>query len=127
MPFIDIIAFIEQTGWRVSRNDFLGEFEQIVLLTVARLGDNAYGVAIRREIEERAGRPVAIGSVYAALDRMERKGFLASAVGDPTPVRGGRAKRYYELRPAGAATLQRSRDLLNDLWDGVAIDPESFA
>lgn len=111
----------------MSRNDFLGEFEQIVLLTVARLGDDAYGVAIRREIEDRAGRSVAIGSVYAALDRMERKGFLASTVGSPTPVRGGRAKRYYELRPAGAATLRRSRDLLDDLWDGIVIDPESYA
>lgn len=111
----------------MSRNEFLGEFEHIVLLTVARLKGEAYGVAIRQEIESRVGRPVAIGSVYSALDRMERKGLLASEVGDPTPVRGGRAKRYYALRSPGAEALRRSRDVLDSLWDGLTIDPESFA
>jgi len=111
----------------VSRNEFLGEFEQIVLLTVARLRGEAYGVAIRQEIEERVGRSVAIGSVYAALDRMERKGFLVSEVGDPSPVRGGRAKRFYALREPGAEALAQSRDLLYGLWGGLTIDPESFA
>jgi len=111
----------------MSRNEFLGEFEQIVLLTVARLGSGAYGVAIRQEIEARAGRPVAIGSVYSALDRMERKGLLGSEVGDPTPVRGGRAKRYYVLLDPGVEALQRSRDLLDGLWDGVQLDPEKLS
>ncbi len=108
----------------MSRNDFLGEFEHIVLLAVARLGDGAYGMAIRQEIEERAGRPIAIGSVYAALDRMERKGYLGSDVGDPTPVRGGRAKRFYTLEPPGAEALERSRKVLDGLWDGLEIDVE---
>lgn len=111
----------------MSRNEFLGEFEQIVLLTVARLRGEAYGVAIRSEIEGRVGRSVAIGSVYAALDRMERKGFLVSEVADPTPVRGGRAKRYYTLRPPGATALTRSRELLDGLWDGLTIDPEWYS
>ncbi len=111
----------------MSRNDFLGEFEQIVLLTVARLGPEAYGVAIRQEIEDRVGRPVAIGSVYAALDRMETKGFMASEVGDPTPVRGGRAKRFYRLRPPGAGALQRSREVIDGLWDGLDLDAERLA
>ncbi len=108
----------------MSRNDFLGEFEHIVLLTVARLGEVAYGVAIRTEIEDRTGRPVAIGSVYAALDRMERKGYLGSDVGDPTPVRGGRAKRFYTLEPPGAEAVSRSRRVLDGLWDGLDLDPE---
>ena len=108
----------------MSRNNFLGEFEHIVLLAVARLGDGAYGMAIRQEIEERAGRPVAIGSVYASLDRMERKGYLASDVGDPTPVRGGRAKRFYTLESPGAEVLDRSRKVLDGLWDGLEIDVE---
>ena len=108
----------------MSRNDFLGEFEQIVLLTVARLRDDAYGMAIRQEIEGRVGRSVAIGSVYAALDRMERKGYLGSDVGDPTPVRGGRAKRFYGLRPPGAEVLSRSRKVLDGLWEGLELDPE---
>ena len=111
----------------MSRNEFLGEFEQIVLLTVARLRTDAYGVAIRQEIERRVGRAIAIGSVYAALDRMERKGLLSSDVGDPTPVRGGRAKRFYALQAPGAEALRRSRDVLSGLWDGLTIDPESFA
>ena len=111
----------------MSRNEFLGEFEQIVLLTVARLGTDAYGMAIRQEIEAHVGRAIAIGSVYAALDRMERKGLLTSDVGDPTPVRGGRAKRFYALQAPGAEALQRSRAVLSGLWDGLTIDPESFA
>ena len=111
----------------MSRNEFLGEFEQIVLLTVARLKEAAYGVAIRQEIEARVGRSVSIGSVYAALDRMERKGFITSDVGDPTPVRGGRAKRYYALQSPGAEALRTSRDVLDGLWDGLSIDPESYA
>ncbi len=106
----------------MSRNDFLGEFEHIVLLAVARLGEVAYGMAIRQEIEDRADRPVAIGSVYAALDRMERKGYLGSDVGDPTPVRGGRAKRFYKLEAPGAEALCRSREVLDGLWDGLEID-----
>jgi DNA-binding PadR family transcriptional regulator len=65
--------------------------------------------------------------VYAALDRMERKGLLRSDVGDPTPVRGGRAKRFYELQASGAEALRRSREVLSGLWDGLTIDPESFA
>ena len=108
----------------MSRNDYLGEFEQIVLLTVARLGDEGYGMAIRQEIEDRVRRSVAIGSVYAALDRMERKGLLRSGVGDPTPVRGGRAKRFYSLLPPGVEALQRSRELLDGLWKGLVLDPE---
>jgi len=111
----------------VSRNDYLGEFEQIVLLTVARLGDEGYGMAIRQEIEDRVQRSVAIGSVYAALDRMERKGLLRSGVGDPTPVRGGRAKRFYSLLPPGMEALQRSRELLDGLWKGLVLDPERMA
>ncbi len=111
----------------MSRNELLGEFEQIVLLTVARLSDGAYGMAIRQEIERRVGRSIAIGSVYAALDRMERKGFLTSDVGDPTPVRGGRAKRFYALQAPGAEALRRSYDVLSGLWDGLTIDPESLA
>ena len=111
----------------MSRNDYLGEFEQIVLLTVARLGDEGYGMAIRQEIEHRVQRSVAIGSVYAALDRMERKGLLRSGVGDPTPVRGGRAKRFYSLLPPGVEALQRSRELLDGLWKGLVLDPERMA
>ena len=76
----------------------LGEFEQAVLLAVAHL-DDAYGVTIRREIARRTERDVAIGALYTALERLERKGYLTSVMSDPTPERGGRSKRHYTLRP----------------------------
>lgn len=100
----------------------LGEFEQLVLLAVIQLGDDAYGMTIRRQIEERAGRSVAIGALYTALERLERKGYVSSALSDPTPQRGGRAKRLFHLRPAGRTALKRSRDTLARMWAGVAPD-----
>jgi DNA-binding PadR family transcriptional regulator len=97
----------------------LGEFEQTVLLAIAHLGPNAYGVTIRREIERRARRPVAVGALYTALERLERKGLLSSTMSDPTPERGGRSRRHYTLRPAGVAALRQSRDMLDRMWAGL--------
>ena len=79
----------------------LGEMELMVLLAVVRLGDDAYGVPLSKELLNLAGRQVALGSIYAALDRIEQKGFVTSLLGDPTPERGGRAKRYFRATPAG--------------------------
>lgn len=106
----------------MKTNAFLGEFEQFVLLATARLGNDAYGVAIRQEIEDRAGRGVSIGSAYQALDRLERKGYLNSAVGEPTPERGGRAKRYYTLSAEGLATVVRLRETLDRFWSGLDLE-----
>jgi DNA-binding PadR family transcriptional regulator len=106
----------------MTTREFPGEFEQVVLLTIARLKDQAYGMAIRREIADRTGRDVGIGSVYSALDRMEQKGFVSSTVGDPTPERGGKAKRYYRMERAGVLALQRARDMFAQLWDGLVLD-----
>jgi DNA-binding PadR family transcriptional regulator len=100
---------------------FHGEFEQLVLLAVIRLGDDAYGTMIRREIESQANRSVTVGALYSALNRLEEKGFLAGRLGDPTPERGGRAKRYYTVRAAGRAALRRSRLALDSMWRGVQI------
>jgi len=97
----------------------LGEFEHVVLLAVLRLGDAAYAVAVRDEIERRTGRRVSRGSVYVTLDRLETKGFLQSRLADPTAVRGGRAKRYYALRPRAMAALKESRRALLQMWRGV--------
>jgi DNA-binding PadR family transcriptional regulator len=104
------------------RGDALGEFEQLVLLAIVRLAADAYGVTIRNEIERRTERSVAIGALYTALERLERKGYVSSAMSDPTPQRGGRAKRYYKLRPAGAAALKRSRRALESMWAGIEAD-----
>ena len=99
--------------------DRLGEFEQSVLLAVLHLRDDAYGVAIRREIEARTRRSVAVGALYTALDRLERKGYVSSAMSDPTPERGGRSKRYFRVRAAGVAALRGSRDRLARMWKGL--------
>ena len=103
--------------------DFLGEFEQLVLLAVARLGDDGYGMTIRREIEQRTGRAVSIGAVYTTLDRLEQKGMIASRVGAPTPQRGGRARRHFALLDPGARALRDSRRILSAMWQDVSLDP----
>lgn len=100
----------------MGKGDYLGEFEIVVLLAVARLGDDAYGMTIRMEIEERTGRGVSLGTVYNTLRRLQRKGYLASELGDPTPERGGKAKRFYALEPEGAEALERSRRMFERLW-----------
>lgn len=93
---------------RPSSEAALGEFEQIVLLALVRLRENAYGATVRREIEHRTGRSLSISAVYTALDRMEQKGLVSSRVGEPTAERGGRRKRYFELLPAGERALADS-------------------
>jgi PadR family transcriptional regulator, regulatory protein PadR len=99
--------------------EYLGEWEQIVLLATLRLDKNAYGVPIRREIEKRTKRPVSIGALYSTLDRLETKGYVRSWVGDPTPERGGRSKRYFRVEPLGMSALARSREALVTMWEGL--------
>lgn len=97
----------------------LGEFELIVLLALLRVGENAYGVPIARVIEEITGREAGVGSVYAALERLEQKGMLSSSLGDPTPERGGRAKRYFRVTRAGLQQARKTRKALVALWRGL--------
>ncbi len=106
---------------------YLGEFEQVVLLAVLRLGDDAYGVPIRTEIEKRAGRRVTVGALYATLDRLESKQLIHSWFADPTPQRGGRSKRYFKLLPKGVQALEESRDMFNRMWQGVQLKGEGDA
>lgn len=110
-----------------TSRDTLGEFEQALLLAIVHLGDNAYGVTIRQEIERRTDREVAIGALYTSLDRLERKGLVTSTMSEPTAERGGRSRRHYRLRPAGATALRQSRARLDRLWDGLtpALKPTS--
>lgn len=97
----------------------IGGFEQMLLLATLRLENDAYAVTIRRELEERAGRKVARGALYTALERLESKGYLASRMGDPTPERGGRSKRYYKVTASGIEALKSSRDTMARLWRGL--------
>ena len=103
---------------KMTEKSYLGEFEHVVLLAILRLGDEAYGVPVRGEIEEQTGRAVARGALYTTLDRMETKGYLSSRVGDPTPRRGGRARRYFAITAAGYAALRASREALLNMWNG---------
>jgi len=98
---------------------YLGEMELMVLLAVARLEDGAYGVPISKELRLLAGREVALGSIYAALDRLGKKGFVTSRLGEPTAERGGRAKRYFRATPSGVRALRTTRAALTNLWSGV--------
>jgi DNA-binding PadR family transcriptional regulator len=99
--------------------DGLGEFEHLVLLAVLSLGRDAYGVAIIRELQRRAGRRVTRAALYVALRRLEEKGWLRSELGEPTAERGGRAKRYFRVTPAALARLRRTRDVLADFWAAI--------
>src|SRR5215211_7554955 len=98
---------------------YLGEFEQIVLLAVLRLGDDAYAIPVREEIVARTGRSVARGALYTALDRLQRKRCLTSRLSEPLAERGGRSRRYYQVTPAGLAALRASRASLLRLWQGL--------
>ena len=98
---------------------FLTDFELIILLATLRAGAEAYGVQIAREIERTGGRQVVLGAVYAALDRLERNGFVSSKTGDPTPERGGRAKRFFRATPAGIRAAKETQRTLVALWTDV--------
>jgi len=97
----------------------LGEFEQLILLAVLRLEEHAYAVPIREEIKNRTKRSASRGAVYITLDRLEKKGYLESWLGDPSEERGGRSKRYYRIRPAGVRALEQSWLALNRMWEGL--------
>ncbi|MGE0041455.1 MAG: PadR family transcriptional regulator [Vicinamibacterales bacterium] len=98
----------------------LGEFEQLLLLALLGLGTEAYGVTLRDDIERRTGRGPSPGAIYTALDRLERRGFVRSRLGDPTPERGGKRKRYYALLPAGEQAVRASQERLRRMSHGLS-------
>jgi PadR family transcriptional regulator PadR len=100
----------------------LGEFEHLILLAILRLGENAYGAALVDELEKRTGRPVNQAAAYLTLRRLEEKGWIGSQLGDPTPERGGRAKRFFRLLPEGTLRLRDSRAALLSMWDGIVAE-----
>ena len=99
----------------------LGEFEQVVLLALVRLGPEAYGATIRREIEARTGRDLAISAVYVTLDRLEVKGLVRSRVGDPTPQRGGRRRKHFVLQPAGRRAITQACRAFGQMVEGLGL------
>jgi len=103
----------------MGSESFIGELEQMLLLAVLRLEDDAYGVRIMEELQARAGRRVSRGSVYVTLDRMEEKGWIVSTSVPAGSERGGRPRRVVSVTPAGLRELRRSREALLRLWDGL--------
>jgi len=98
----------------------IGEFEELVLLTVIVLQEDAYGVAIKKELEERLGTSVSVGSIQSALKRMEEKGYLTSDFGEATPKRGGKRKKIYQATSAGHRVLSQMKSIRADLWGSIA-------
>ena len=105
--------------WFKTKPPPLGDFEQLVLLGVLRLNEDAYGAAIRQEIHARSGRDVSINAVYTTLDRLETKGLLHSWIGEPTAQRGGRRRKFYALRPAGVAAMRQAYHAIRSMADGL--------
>jgi PadR family transcriptional regulator, regulatory protein PadR len=105
----------------------LGEFEQVVLLAILRLGENAYGVSISAEITACTGREPAPGALYTTLDRLEDKGLVSSRLGDPTPQRGGRAKRYFAVNAKGRAAITRAQRSYRRLLEGCKLPGLNYA
>lgn len=94
----------------------IGEFEELVLLTIAVLGDEAYGVAILEDIQQRAGRKISIGALHSTITRLDEKGFITSYMGEPTHERGGRRKRYFQLTASAKQALGEMKNMRNELW-----------
>ena len=97
----------------------LGTFEQAVLLAILRLKEDAYGRGILREVQERLKREIVAGAIHATLERLEAKGLIRSRLGQGTPLRDGRAKRFYRLEPAGVQALNDARATVNEIWHGI--------
>ncbi len=99
----------------------MGEFEQLVLLAILHLGNEAYGMEIREEIESRTGREVSYGAVYTALSRLATKEYVSWTMGDPSPERGGRARKYFRVEASGRVALRTTREALTVMWNGISI------
>ncbi|MGE0589701.1 MAG: PadR family transcriptional regulator [Cyclobacteriaceae bacterium] len=103
---------------------FIGEFEELVLLTIASFGNQSYGVVIKEEIEKRANRSISIGALHSTITRLEEKGLIRSWLGQPTEERGGRRKRYFEVTQTGKVGLHQMKKLRDDLWSVSGINLE---
>ncbi|MCR9253754.1 MAG: helix-turn-helix transcriptional regulator [bacterium] len=99
----------------------LGEFQEVVMLSIMILGENAYGVTIQSEIQNRMNRNISRGALHTALTRLDEKGYIQSKQGDPTPERGGRRKRYYEVTASGISALKESKQLKQQMWELIPI------
>src|SRR5262249_30657145 len=119
-----LLRYYDSVVFLIMTHQGLGEFEQLVLLAIVHLREDAYGVPIVEEIERRTGRGIARAAVYVTLRRLEDKGFISSWISDPTPERGGKGRRYVKLETRGATALREARRLAERMWQGL--DPASL-
>jgi len=103
----------------MRKDEYLGNFDLMLLLAILRLGEDAYGVTIAQELEQQTAREVVIASVYARLERLQDRGLVTSNLGDSTPERGGRAKRYFRITAAGIREVRDARHALMKMWKGL--------
>ena len=108
----------------MAKGDHLGEFEQLIMLALLRLKADAYGMRVRREIQGRTDRSVAIGSVYATLERLERKGYVRSSISAPEPIPGGRARKFFKVTQEGGRALLRAQEAIQRMTDGLSVRGE---
>ena len=108
----------------MARGEHLGEAEQLILLAAWRVGERTTGAAIRKEVAQRGGRTLTVSSIYVTLMRLQKKGYVTSHLADPTPVRGGKAKRYFAVTDKGISTLQETRRHLEQMWEGMETAPD---
>ncbi|MBE1302321.1 MAG: PadR family transcriptional regulator [Alteromonadaceae bacterium] len=104
-----------------DKNSHLGEFEHLLLLALMQLGGKSHGTLIRHNLKDLVNRDASIGALYATLERMEKKGYVTSSVGEPTAERGGRAKRYFEVTAEGKKLLKQTKKNLEVMWQGVQL------
>ena len=103
----------------MTNRQSLGEFEHLLLVAVMRLGQDAYGVSMKAEIEDRTGRSVTLGAIYPTMDRLEARGLVESDMGQPTGGRGGRSRRVFAITPAGVVAAQKAYAVFQSMWEGV--------
>jgi DNA-binding PadR family transcriptional regulator len=119
--FVTIIV----TGVEMTRGTHLGEAEQLILLAAWRVGDQATAAAIRKEVASRGGRTLTVSSIYVTLMRLQEKGYVKSGLSDPTPVRGGKAKRYFSVTEEGISILHETRRRMDQMWEGLEATPDA--
>jgi PadR family transcriptional regulator PadR len=105
-----------------NKESYLGEFEHLLLLTIMRLKDQAYGVEVRQQLKQLIDRDVSIGALYATIDRLEKKSYIVARSGQPTAQRGGRAKRYFTVTSTGLTALEQTKNNLEILWCGLSLN-----
>ena len=113
-----ILPFLQYSE-HMRKGEYLGNFDLMLLLAVLRLDEGAYGVTIAQELEQHTGREVVVASVYARLESLQERGLVTSSLGDPTPERGGRAKRYFRITGAGLREIRDARRALMNMWRGL--------